>query len=258
MSEHHALHARPLFSPFALCFSIYIYIYIHDFAHLVSRRKGTPISLVWFANSWPPSQSAIVVSIVRAVYIEDLIRRDPDVFWSEGRVAIWSCVEVNLGIVCNCLVLLRPFVYRHIPWLVGQRSGPPRHRRWPRRTALASRSIGGHAFHPWHAGRHDDDDDEDKDDERTGGRCNVSCPNSGAGSPPKKCARGVLVESMVAVEYQEKEVRARSLEDEEEGVKAEQGAEEPRQRNAVSVIVVGGGDTAGPQSAPATTLEAVV
>ena len=231
-------------------FFFFFFIYILDLPILSRDEKKL------FANSRHPSQSAIVVSIVRAVYIEDLIRRDPDVFWSEGRVAIWSCVEVNLGIVCNCLVLLRPFVYRHIPWLVGQRSGPPRHRRWPRRTALASRSIGGHAFHPWHAGRHHDDDDDD--DERTGGRCDVSCPKSGAGSPPKKCAGGVLVESMVAVEYQEKEVRARSLEDEEEGVKAEQGAEQPGQRNALSVVVVGGGDTAGPQSAPATTLEAVV
>ena len=201
----------------------------------------------------PTAKSAIVVSIVRAVYIEDLIRRDPDVFWSEGRVAVWSCVEVNLGIVCNCLVLLRPFVYRHIPWLVGQRSGPPRHRRWPRRTALASRSIGGHALHPWQAG----DGDEDENGERTGGQCNVSCPDSSAGSPAKKCAGGVLVESMVAVEYQEKEVRPRSVEDEEEGVEGEQRTEETRQRqrNELSVVV---GDAAGPQNAPAITFEPVV
>ncbi len=30
-----------------------------------------------------------------------------------------SFIEVNLGILCNCLLLLPPFLRQHLPWLLG-------------------------------------------------------------------------------------------------------------------------------------------
>lgn len=51
---------------------------------------------------------------------------NPDVTYTQGSAAVWSAVEVNIGILCNCLAMLKPFVRRHLPWLkslIGVRSG---------------------------------------------------------------------------------------------------------------------------------------
>jgi len=44
---------------------------------------------------------------------------NPDVLYRQGLGAVWSAVEVNIGILCNCLATLKPFVRRHLPWLVS-------------------------------------------------------------------------------------------------------------------------------------------
>lgn len=49
-----------------------------------------------------------------------------DVLYTQGSAAVWSAIEINLGILCNCLAMLKPFVRRHMPWLrslIGARSG---------------------------------------------------------------------------------------------------------------------------------------
>lgn len=50
---------------------------------------------------------------------------NPDVLYTQGSAAVWSAVEINIGILCNCLAMLKPFVRRHMPWLkslIGVRS----------------------------------------------------------------------------------------------------------------------------------------
>lgn len=44
---------------------------------------------------------------------------NPDVLYTQGAAAVWSAVEINIGILCNCLAMLKPFVRRHLPWLVS-------------------------------------------------------------------------------------------------------------------------------------------
>lgn len=60
---------------------------------------------------------------------------NPDVTYTQGSAAVWSAVEINIGILCNCLAMLKPFVRRHLPWLkslIGVRSGGASGgERWP-------------------------------------------------------------------------------------------------------------------------------
>lgn len=44
---------------------------------------------------------------------------NPDILYTQGSAAVWSAVEINIGILCNCLAMLKPFVRRHLPWMVS-------------------------------------------------------------------------------------------------------------------------------------------
>lgn len=59
-----------------------------------------------------------MASIVRVSYVKAM-QNNPDVTWTQASAAVWSCLELNLGILCNCLALLKPFVRRHMPFLAG-------------------------------------------------------------------------------------------------------------------------------------------
>lgn len=72
----------------------------------------------------PPTHSACVASIVRVSYVKAM-QANPDVTWTQASAAVWSCLELNLGILCNCLALLKPFVRRHMPFLAGSSAGAP-------------------------------------------------------------------------------------------------------------------------------------
>jgi hypothetical protein len=48
-----------------------------------------------------------------------VVINNPDVLYTQGSAAVWSAVEINIGILCNCLAMLKPFVRRHLPWLVS-------------------------------------------------------------------------------------------------------------------------------------------
>lgn len=68
---------------------------------------------------------AVIASCVRIAYVRAMIN-NPDVLYTQGSAAVWSAVEINIGILCNCLAMLKPFVRRHLPWLVslvGQSDG---------------------------------------------------------------------------------------------------------------------------------------
>lgn len=47
------------------------------------------------------------------------MQNNPDVTHTQAAAAVWSCVELNVGLICNCLAMLKPFVRRHLPWLVS-------------------------------------------------------------------------------------------------------------------------------------------
>ncbi|TGO24257.1 hypothetical protein BPAE_0107g00040 [Botrytis paeoniae] len=58
----------------------------------------------------------IIICIVRITYITAL-QDNPDVLYTQGRAAVWSSVEINIGIFCNTLVVLRPFIRQYFPGL---------------------------------------------------------------------------------------------------------------------------------------------
>lgn len=45
------------------------------------------------------------------------MQNNPDVTWTQASAAVLSVFELNLGILCNCLALLKPFVRKHMPRL---------------------------------------------------------------------------------------------------------------------------------------------
>lgn len=70
------------------------------------------------------TNSAVIASCVRIAYVRAMLN-NTDVLYTQGNAAVWSAVEINIGILCNCLAMLKPFVRRHLPWLkslVGIRS----------------------------------------------------------------------------------------------------------------------------------------
>lgn len=40
---------------------------------------------------------------------------NPDVTWTQASAAVLSSVELNVGIICNCISRLKPFVRVHFP-----------------------------------------------------------------------------------------------------------------------------------------------
>ncbi|KXJ90080.1 hypothetical protein Micbo1qcDRAFT_184183 [Microdochium bolleyi] len=58
--------------------------------------------------------SVVVFSIIRSAFIH-YFTTDPDVTYTQAYVAVWSCLELNFGIICNCLAMLQPFLRAHMP-----------------------------------------------------------------------------------------------------------------------------------------------
>lgn len=56
----------------------------------------------------------MIICVVRITYIMSLAN-NPDVTYSQGRAAVWSCVELNVGIVCASVIVLKPFMRHHFP-----------------------------------------------------------------------------------------------------------------------------------------------
>ncbi len=54
---------------------------------------------------------------------------------------VWFVIEMNLAIAFNCAILLRPFINRHLPWLLHRRKQNTAEHKM--QGPLASRSIGG-------------------------------------------------------------------------------------------------------------------
>ncbi|KAF3768644.1 hypothetical protein M406DRAFT_45043 [Cryphonectria parasitica EP155] len=87
----------------------------------MERRQKMAVILILAIGS-----GTVIASCIRIAYIRTMVN-NPDVLWTQGSAAIWSAVEINIGILCNCLAMLRPFVRRHLPSLqsfigIGSRS----------------------------------------------------------------------------------------------------------------------------------------
>ncbi|KAF4969507.1 hypothetical protein FSARC_3293 [Fusarium sarcochroum] len=83
----------------------------------------------------------ILASCVRIGYVRKM-QNNPDVTWTQASAAVWSSVELNIGIVCNCLATLKPFVRKHLPLLASLVGGSS--------SSKPSKPIAsGNSFHPW-------------------------------------------------------------------------------------------------------------
>ncbi|KFY23116.1 hypothetical protein V493_06073 [Pseudogymnoascus sp. VKM F-4281 (FW-2241)] len=56
----------------------------------------------------------MIICVVRITYIMSLAN-NPDVTYSQARAAVWSCVELNVGIMCASVIVLKPFMRHHFP-----------------------------------------------------------------------------------------------------------------------------------------------
>jgi hypothetical protein len=64
--------------------------------------------------------SACIASIFRlhALY---LLSKSPDFFWDGPATATWSCIELNVGIICASVSTLRPLFSLFLPKVFGSR-----------------------------------------------------------------------------------------------------------------------------------------
>ncbi|KAI0023811.1 hypothetical protein F4780DRAFT_776435 [Xylariomycetidae sp. FL0641] len=73
--------------------------------------------------------AVVVISLVRVAFVEMLPMVD-DFTWHQAMAGICSVAELNVGVACNSLVRLKPFMRKHLPKLMGTRtaltSGPTR------------------------------------------------------------------------------------------------------------------------------------
>ncbi|UPK92361.1 hypothetical protein LCI18_003296 [Fusarium solani-melongenae] len=74
--------------------------------------------------------AVVIVSCIRFGYVQKM-QKNPDVTWTQASASLWSCIEMNTGIICNCLAHLKPFVRRHIPWLAKFVSGTSQPKSYP-------------------------------------------------------------------------------------------------------------------------------
>ncbi|KAM7219432.1 puromycin-sensitive aminopeptidase [Rhypophila decipiens] len=61
---------------------------------------------------------ACIASIVRVAYVRAMVD-NPDVTFTQCSAAVWSLVEMNLGVLCNSLAVMKPFIRRHLPKLLS-------------------------------------------------------------------------------------------------------------------------------------------
>ncbi|KAF5027405.1 hypothetical protein F66182_482 [Fusarium sp. NRRL 66182] len=66
----------------------------------------------------------VIVSCIRFGYVQRM-EKNPDITWTQANASLWSCIEMNTGIICYCLAQLKPFVRRHMTWLVSFVSQAP-------------------------------------------------------------------------------------------------------------------------------------
>ncbi|POS86072.1 hypothetical protein EPUL_002534 [Erysiphe pulchra] len=70
------------------------------------------------ASTLPRKQkhSAAIVSIWR-LYALFIVSISNDISWDIAEMAIWSCIELNIGITCACVSTLKPLTCQFIPFI---------------------------------------------------------------------------------------------------------------------------------------------
>ncbi|KAF2131446.1 hypothetical protein P153DRAFT_429743 [Dothidotthia symphoricarpi CBS 119687] len=100
----------------------------------------------------------MIVSIVRIIFVYALIA-EPDATYHQARAALFSAVEVNGGVICACLALLKPFFQKHLPWLLSL-SSRSRSRSGSRKLGIFGGSSGVKSYELHSAGVASDKEDE--------------------------------------------------------------------------------------------------
>ncbi|KAF2496759.1 hypothetical protein BU16DRAFT_341033 [Lophium mytilinum] len=77
------------------------------------RRQKIGLGLLFAGGSL-----VIIASIIR-VRLAKALQGKRDVSFAEGDIGIWSLVEINVGVICNCLVVMKPFFRRHLGNILG-------------------------------------------------------------------------------------------------------------------------------------------
>ena len=62
--------------------------------------------------------SACIVSAIRLYSLYNVAVRSTDTTWGNVGAAIWSSIEVNVGIICACLPTMKALVSRALPRLL--------------------------------------------------------------------------------------------------------------------------------------------
>ncbi|XP_014552708.1 hypothetical protein COCVIDRAFT_41175 [Bipolaris victoriae FI3] len=60
----------------------------------------------------------VVISTVRIIYVYSMIS-NPDSTYNIAKACIFSTIELNGGVICACGALLKPFIQRHMPWILS-------------------------------------------------------------------------------------------------------------------------------------------
>ncbi|KAI2770757.1 hypothetical protein F4815DRAFT_504628 [Daldinia loculata] len=66
--------------------------------------------------------AVVIVSIARVAYVRAMIG-DPDVTWTQASAAVLSTLELNIGIIGNCVSRLKPLIQKHAPSWVSSLGG---------------------------------------------------------------------------------------------------------------------------------------
>lgn len=76
------------------------------------KKQKIALILVFAVGSF-----AVVTSILR-LYSLYVVTHSDDITWDNANTAIWSAVEVNVGVICACLPTLKPLFIRVFPSLM--------------------------------------------------------------------------------------------------------------------------------------------
>lgn len=82
-------------------------------ALMLPMKQKVLLGLVFALGS-----GVIVISTVRIIYVYNYIS-NPDATYYQAAACIFSTVELNGGVICACIALLKPFLQKHLPWMLS-------------------------------------------------------------------------------------------------------------------------------------------
>ncbi|KAI9810441.1 MAG: hypothetical protein M1826_003610 [Phylliscum demangeonii] len=82
----------------------------------IPKRQKYGLALVFGAGSLD-----CIISIIRLRTLQPLLTT-ADPTWLVVEPSIWITIELHLSLICACLIVLKPFLRRHMPALIGEHS----------------------------------------------------------------------------------------------------------------------------------------